>query len=268
MRGILFLLLFSLTTSLSASKVISNTNKATKVSWEQQILLQKIMKSYMKLGAQLDVAEELKELDASVAQYEENIGILEDLAVNPKLQEYIQEINLHWYKFRLLAISPPNNFDAPMLLYRGEMLEELSEKVYQEFSKDKDFLKNSKEFQNYSDLLRLSYEISMYYYAKIWGIDKAAEKSNIKLKLAKKYLSKRKEIEKILNKDTWLKEANVYSQNTCSILKSYYIIPKKRLKDLNDSEGNKIAFNILETKFASLANKTVQKLLLKNGFVN
>jgi hypothetical protein len=268
MRGLIFILLLTLTTTLSASKVISNTNKATKISWEQQVLLQKIMKSYMKLGAHIDVADELKELDASVAQYEENIGILEELANTPKLQEYINEINLHWYKFRLLAITPPNNFDAPMLLFRGEMLEDLNKKVYQDFSKDKYFLKESKEFQTYSNLLILSYELSMYYYAHIWGIDREADKSSIKLKLPKKYLVKRKKIEKILKNSSSLKDANVYSQNTYSILKSYYIVPKKRLRELNNSKENQTAFIVLETKFASLANKSVQKLLLKNGFVN
>ena len=235
--------------------------EALKIAWQQKILLNKIINSYMKIGSGVGDDKELKELDANIAQFDANFEKLEELAVTEKHKKNLANIYDQWIKFRNLAISPVSIYDASYLLLRGKWLEKYGSKALKEYSKDYHFDDKQSEVYFFASITELAYELSMYYYAHYWGVDKVDDDySEINLNLPKKYWLAKRKLEDILNQKNRLKNASSYYVNAKSILKSRYNIPDKRLTQLDKSDGTLQIFQQFEDEFARFAEKHLNKL--------
>jgi hypothetical protein len=258
---IVVLLLLIGSVQLSAANKHKEILEATKIAWQQRSLLQSMMISYMKNGAGYGTEEDLKVLDYSIAQFEENLDALMLLPKNRKLNEGMKDIQENWYKFRLLVISEPNETDAPILLFRGESLEKLGDVLYENYRKNKAVDASLKELQHFSDMLINSQKLAVYYYASIWGFDAKMEKEGFDIDLDTKFTKSKKNFESSLYDTSWNTDHNAYLDDVNSILTNYYLLPEGKLTELKESKFVLNAFDMLVNKFFRLCKKVSNELL-------
>ncbi len=224
-------------------------NESRLIFWEQNALLHNIMKNYMKLGVKAGGNKEIRELDNDVAQFEENLNTLSDMAAGTDKENAMDVIWTHWYKFRMMAISVPTRFDAPVFMYRGqEIIKKLSSLILQKGGAD-----ISTKARYFSNLLELSNDVSMYYYAHKWGwgANKAAGKSEEKDNwIYQLYLEKKEELASSLKQGAWLSGQEDTKEIYANLLESY----KLAKVGMDSEEDNKIvyALDTLEDKFSGV----------------
>ncbi len=255
--SLLLLIVFSFHTF--ASEKVSDEDKAVNIVWQQNILLHGIMKNYMKLGAGVGNNKEIRALDNEIAQFEENLYALSDLSRGTQIEKSIEEVLIHWYKFRLMAISIPSSFDAPIFMFRGqEIMKKLSGSI---------FLSNknsqmSKKLQFLSDLMEISNDIPMYYYAQKWGWGESGTLTNkandnwIHLL----FLEKKTELEDLLNNTSHIQNATPELKKTHQELKEQFQLLKKGIESKTTVEVL-IALETFEQNFIELCRTPFDKLV-------
>ncbi len=243
----LFLLFLSFASLTSMAK--SHEHESTIIFWEQNALLHSIMKNYMKLGFKAGGNKEIRELDNDVAQFEENLNTLSDMAAGTENESIMDEIQVHWYRFRLMAISVPTSFDAAIFMYRGqEIIKKLSSLILQ-----KNASGISKKTRYFSNLLELSNDVPMYYYAYKWGwgANKAAAKSEEKDNwIYRLYMEKKEELASKLKQGSWLSASEDTKDIYANLLETY----KLAKEGLSSTEDSKIVYSLetLEQKFSEI----------------
>lgn len=180
MIAILMIMLSSiLPTSVTAEVLTIDT--AINKAGMQRMLTQRIAKSYLLAGQDVAADKAQKQLDASVALFEEHLGELEGFSPTPEITASLQNIRREWNKFRQLAIGNPEHRQALSVIEGGSRLLELCEKNVQLFETYSGEEKG--ELINISGRQRmLSQRIGMLYVAKSWrvtseSLDKAFEQA-------------------------------------------------------------------------------------------
>ena len=93
-----------------SARGLSNASAINKAG-RQRMLSQRIVKAYVMVGAGINVEEARKELDISVALFEEQYLELEEYAPTPEIQEGINKVFDLWEIFRMIAVDDPNKMD-------------------------------------------------------------------------------------------------------------------------------------------------------------
>lgn len=134
----------------------------------QRMLSQNITKNYLSLGLNVKVAKSQKELDQSIALFEEQFQELEEFSPTPKISSSLERVEKLWGEYRNLALSRYSQENAAKLLdYNNSLLASCHQVVLEleDFASRK-----SAVMVNVSGRQRmLSQRIAMYYFAHAIG---------------------------------------------------------------------------------------------------
>ncbi|MEM0994422.1 MAG: type IV pili methyl-accepting chemotaxis transducer N-terminal domain-containing protein [Bacteroidota bacterium] len=143
-------------------------NKASR----QRMLAQQMMKCYLMIGTDTRVESARKELDESVALFEEQMLELLDFAANEKVTKAIGEAQEVWAAYRIKVVSNPNKITGLALL-------ELSDELVEECDDIVSLLEKSAKVKS-AELVNLSgrqsmlsQRIAMLYLAYYWKLPSA-----------------------------------------------------------------------------------------------
>ncbi|BES70233.1 hypothetical protein RE428_12510 [Marinobacter nanhaiticus D15-8W] len=149
---------------------ILNIDAAINKAGMQRMLTQRIAKSYLLIGQDVATDTALKQLDGSVALFEQNLGELEDFSPTREITASLGDIRDSWNQFRQSAISQPKRDQALSVIKQASRLLELCDKNVQLFETYSGGRKG--ELINLAGRQRmLSQRIGMLYVAKSWRID-------------------------------------------------------------------------------------------------
>ncbi|GGC60474.1 type IV pili methyl-accepting chemotaxis transducer N-terminal domain-containing protein [Marinobacter halophilus] len=144
----------------------SAINKAGK----QRMLTQRITKSYMLIGQNVASDKAQRQLDASVALFEEQLGELERYSPTAEITKSLQNIRQEWNSFRGWAIARPERSQALAMIEKSTRLLSLCEESATLFEVHSGNKKG--ELINLSGRQRmLSQRIGMLYTAHSWQVN-------------------------------------------------------------------------------------------------
>lgn len=171
-----FIVLTSLTLSLPSHAEVSNMEEAVNTAGRQRMLSQKIVKSWLFKGQDVAETKSAKQLDESVALFEQQLTDLEEFAEKIQLKTSLSATRALWNNFRTTALTSPNKKLAGAFIEQGEQLLTSANKVVTELegapAGDMAKLKTI----NLSGRQRmLSQRIGLYYGALSWKLEDSAK---------------------------------------------------------------------------------------------
>ena len=200
--------------------------EALRLSKSQDLISQRMLKCYLMIGADIKKEEAIKELDVSVAEFEENYLLLKAYAPNDEMKESLKGVYRLWSQFRIHIVEKPSKEDASLLLGEATRLLLRTELTVESLEK---YL-----YKNNSFLIKetggqkiISQKIAMYYLAYYWevpnphiekALKKVIEEYGESLKTLKESLLNTEEIneELILAEKHW-----EFSKKTFDLKKGY-----------------------------------------------
>ncbi|WP_196887019.1 type IV pili methyl-accepting chemotaxis transducer N-terminal domain-containing protein [Aureivirga sp. CE67] len=167
MKKIILIFVISFLTQIGYSQI--SNGEAINIAGKQRMISQRMLKCYMMIGADIKTDQARKELDESVAAFEEGYLLLSEYASSGKVSKSLDEVRKLWEPFRLHIVSTPNHKDASLLLEEADKLLTASQDVVEEIENHLR-LKSAKLVDKAGRQRMLSQKIAMYYIAHYWKV--------------------------------------------------------------------------------------------------
>ena len=171
MRSLLFTLILSLIPLSAPSLSWGMTDaEAINVSGRQRMLSQRMMKSYLMLGADVKPLEARQQLNDAVALFESQFLALRLYAPSSEINKKLNEVEAIWLVHREHILGTPDHTRVPHLMHENLELLRTSNEVVQLIEAHSG--KASGELVNVSGRQRmLSQKIAKTYVAMYWQVD-------------------------------------------------------------------------------------------------
>ncbi|MDG9668983.1 type IV pili methyl-accepting chemotaxis transducer N-terminal domain-containing protein [Hahella sp. CR1] len=170
--SLLVLSLLALSWSHIVIADITDLDEAINKAGRQRMLSQRIVKSYLLMGQDIQPDKSSSQLTESVALFEQQLGELEAYSKSPQISGQLKSVRKEWTGFRQLATAKPAKDKAIELINAGERVLALSNKIVQSLEQQSGSPKN--KMINLSGRQRmLSQRIALYYSALSWNLEQA-----------------------------------------------------------------------------------------------
>jgi len=179
-----FFLLSALLLSTSYSPALHaqelTIDSAINKAGRQRMLTQRILKSYLLIGQDVDADSAQRQLDQSIALFEQQLDELDEFTTNRAVRKSLARVNGQWQTFRQRVIEKPSTKKALSIINEGDELLVSCEKVVKNLEKMASSSKG--KVINVSGRQRmLSQRIGMLYAAHSWGVDNREISENLEV---------------------------------------------------------------------------------------
>ncbi|WP_422460800.1 type IV pili methyl-accepting chemotaxis transducer N-terminal domain-containing protein [Endozoicomonas sp. ALB115] len=166
--GLLSILFTLVITSLPAAATINDAEAINKAG-RQRMLSQRIAKSYIMIGSDVNPDQATADLDTSMALFEQQFLELMDYAPDDKIRNSLNDAAITWQEFRLKVLETPTREKALTILALSDELLARSETVVKAITEHAGH--KAGQLVNISGRQRmLSQRIAKLYITRAWGV--------------------------------------------------------------------------------------------------
>lgn len=162
-------LLLGLTLVSAASWAEMAPLEAMNMAGLQRSLGQIMAKDYMMIGSDVKVDEATKQLNTSVALFEDHHAKLKAHPTNSEVQAGLAQVEVIWTAYRAMVTAKPDKAQAPAVLAKAEELVKQTQHVTDLFEKHNgDAASHSINRSGWNRVL--TQRTAMFYMARAWGV--------------------------------------------------------------------------------------------------
>jgi len=135
----------------------------------QRSLGQIMAKDYMMIGSDVKVDDATKQLNTSVARFEDHHAKLKAHPTNSEVQAALAQVEVIWMAYRPMVTATPDKAQAPAVLAKAEELVKQTQHVTDLFEKHNgDAASHSINRSGWNRVL--TQRTAMFYMARAWGV--------------------------------------------------------------------------------------------------
>lgn len=112
-----------------AAQAVINDAEAVNKAGRQRMLSQRMARCYLMLGSGVNAAAAQKQLDESVALFEEQYVELQEYARDAATREALRQLGQVWVPYRSMVLEAPRRANAVQILQRSDEVLMAAEKV-------------------------------------------------------------------------------------------------------------------------------------------
>jgi hypothetical protein len=245
--------LFTLASYSQKITLGSAINKAGK----QRMLIQRMTKDYMSIGAGIKVQESNSDIDEATALFNENHRDLVNFARYQETKDALNTVSELWSKFRIKMASNPDIMNAESIIVEATILTNACNVVVEKIQ-NLNFSATNLKLPNICGKQRMNLQkIGMLYMAKTWGVNYKYLDSDLKDAIS----SFESNLITLLN----LKESNEEIKQSLTFQKSEWEFLKKSFENDLLKPGNIYSSTNLMTKEFDLLTTQYEKLVVDNN---
>ncbi|MDO8652383.1 MAG: type IV pili methyl-accepting chemotaxis transducer N-terminal domain-containing protein [Undibacterium sp.] len=217
----------------TAQAQVSNSADAINKSGRQRMLSQRLAKSYLQIGLDIDTEHSKKNLDLSLALFDRQLVELRAFAPTPNIKSALDEMEKAWLSYKdLLVGKTPNKIDGKTVITLSEDILRMAERVTSQLEKYAG--SSNGQLVNLSGRQRmLSQRMAKYYQAAQWNIASSDDSGKLDT-MRKEFVAGLAALNNAPGNTTKIKEELAMAQQQ-------WLFFDAALKQTEDAKGRRVA---------------------------